>query len=68
MLSGWSSLHSRRLLITLLRPSNGLTHPHRNFLSVKNTTVLAIPKVFVKFERKIQYLNNRASEVLDFNK
>ena len=50
------------------RPSNGLSHLHRNFLSVKHTTVLAIPKVFVKFERKIQYLNNRAREVLDFKK
>lgn len=63
-----SSLHSRRLLSTLPRPSNGLSHLHRNFLSVKHTTVLAIPKVFVKFERKIQYLNNRAREVLDFKK
>ena len=68
MLSVWSSLHSRRLLSTLLCPSNGLSHLHRNFLSIKHTTVLAIPKVFVKFERKIQYLNDRASEVLDFNK
>lgn len=61
-------LHSVRSLSALRQPPSGLIHLHRNFLSVENTTVLAIPKVFVKFQRKIQYLNNRASKLVDFNK
>lgn len=59
---------SRRSVSTLFCRPSGLFYLHRNFLGGKNTTVLAIPKVFVKFERKIPYLDYRASKLLDFKK